>query len=70
MIPIATTENKYREPQPHIIQRVRDLKCSALHGMSLLYHSLLSLGNPVVEDAERMEEPEEMEDTKMKSFCI
>ena len=27
-------------------------------------------GNPVVEDAERMEESEEMEDTKEKIFCI
>lgn len=56
--------NQYRDSQPDIMQRVRDLRTSVLNGSSPSNPSLQVLGNPSGEETERLKEPERMEDTK------
>lgn len=61
---LTTDESKCGDPQPDIMQSMRDLEKSALNGTCPSVTFPQNSTNPAEEEAERMQEPESMEDDK------
>ena len=64
-----TVEDKNKNPQPDIMQRVRDLGTLSLKGVSPSFPFPQGSGNPEEGESERVGEPQGMADTKNTRSC-